>query len=114
MGFVDIEKQQALTPVPGVTMRTPQGEKMMLSWVEIKEGCEVPLHSHPHEQAGILVSGRMLLQIGDEERELQAGDMYIIPGGTEHRAVAVGGPIRAMDVFCPVREDYAEMTRAAK
>ena len=114
MGFVDIKSQPAIGPAPGVQMRTPHGEKLMLSYVEIEEGAEVPLHSHPHEQAGILLEGRMLLQIGGEERELEPGDMYIIPGGCEHRAVAVGGPIRAMDVFSPIREDYVALSGEAE
>ena len=107
MGFIDIEGQFAFEPVPGVRMRTPYGEKLMLSLVEICDGAEVPLHSHPHEQAGILISGKMDLTIGDETRRLEPGAMYIIPGNTLHRAVAIDGPVVAMDVFNPIREDYA-------
>lgn len=107
MGFVNLANQEAIEPAPGVRLRTPHGEKLMLSYVEIDEDAEVPLHRHPHEQGGILISGTMLLQIGGEERTLKPGDMYIIPGGAEHRAVAVGGPVVAMDVFSPIREDYA-------
>lgn len=107
MGFIDIEGQHAFEPVPGVRMRTPYGQNLMLSLVEIESGAEVPLHSHPHEQAGILISGRMELTIGDETRRLEPGAMYIIPGNTPHRAVAVAGPVVALDVFNPIREDYA-------
>ncbi|MEM7476947.1 MAG: cupin domain-containing protein [Planctomycetota bacterium] len=110
MGFVDIENQPAFEPLPGVRLRTPHGEQLMLSVVEMDEGSEVPLHSHHHEQAGILLEGRMLLRIGDEEKELGPGEMYIIPGGSEHRALAVGGPIKVLDVFSPIREDYAAQT----
>jgi hypothetical protein len=35
--------------------------------------------------------------------------MFIIPPDVPHRAVAVGGPAVVLDVFSPVREDYAAM-----
>lgn len=107
MGFVNIEDYPPIEPAPGVRLRTPHGEKLMLSLVELSDGAEVPLHSHPHEQAGIVISGLMELTIGDQTRSVGAGGMYIIPGGTEHRAIAVGGPVVVMDVFSPIREDYA-------
>ncbi len=109
MGFINIEQQPAIHPAPGVRLRTPHGEKLMLSLVEIDAGAEVPLHSHPHEQGGVVLSGVMALTIGEQTNELSQGEMYIIPGGVPHRAVAVGGPVVVMDVFSPIREDYANL-----
>ena len=80
----------------------------MLSYLEIDEGAEVPLHSHPHEQGGILLEGRMELTIGDETRVCEAGSLFLIPPNVPHRARSVGGPALVLDVFSPVREDYAE------
>lgn len=108
MGFIDINRHQPLEPAPGVRMRTPHGENLMLSLVEMDEGAEVPLHDHPHEQGGTVVRGTMELTIGDETRLLTAGAMYLIPGNVPHRARAVGGPVVALDVFSPIREDYAK------
>ena len=79
----------------------------MLSYVEIDEGCVVGTHHHPHEQAGMLLKGRMELTIGDETRIVEPGAMYIIPANVPHRAAAVGGPVVALDIFSPPREDYA-------
>jgi len=79
----------------------------MLSYVEFEEGAEVPLHSHPHEQGGILLKGKLELTIGGEVRVVEVGGMYIIPPNVPHRAVAVGGRAVVLDVFSPVREDYA-------
>jgi quercetin dioxygenase-like cupin family protein len=79
----------------------------MLSLVEIDEGAVVSTHHHPHEQGGIVLSGRLRLTIGPETRTLEPGQMYIIPPDTPHRATAVGGPAVVLDVFSPVREDYA-------
>ncbi len=46
--------------VPGVFRRVLTcGDQMMVVQFRIKADAEVPLHSHPHEQIGHVVSGRM-------------------------------------------------------
>ena len=110
MGFIDISEFQPIEPVPGCRMRTPFGEHLMLSYLEMDEGAEVPLHSHPHEQGGMLIKGTLQLTIGDETRLCQPGSMFLIPPHVKHRAVAMGGPCVVLDVFSPVREDYAGLT----
>src|SRR5262249_61309837 len=105
MGFIDIEDYQPIEPVPGCRMRTPFGKNLMLSYLEMDEGAEVPLHSHPHEQGGMLIQGTLELTIGDEMRRVEAGAMFLIPPGVPHKAVAIGGPVVVLAVFSPVRED---------
>jgi quercetin dioxygenase-like cupin family protein len=107
MPFINIDSVSALEIFPGVRIRTPYGKNLMLSYVEIDEGAVVSMHRHPHEQGGIVLRGRLELTIGNETRVLEPGEMYMIPPDTPHRATAVGGPAVAMDVFSPVREDYA-------
>lgn len=109
MTFIDIEKVEPLNVLPGCRMRTPFGENLMLSYLEMEEGAEVPTHHHPHEQGGMLLKGRVELTIGDDVRICEAGSMFIIPPNTPHRAVAVDGPAVILDVFSPVREDYVQL-----
>ena len=108
MPFYDVKDLPALEILPGCRTRVPYGEHLMLSYLEMDSGAEVPLHSHPHEQGGMLVSGRVELTIGDETRICDAGSLFLIPPNVKHRAVAVGGPAVVLDVFSPIREDYAE------
>jgi quercetin dioxygenase-like cupin family protein len=91
---------------PGVSIRTSACERMMLSVVTFDEGGIVPDHAHPHEQVGYLVSGCLEFTIGGVTRRLGPGDQWRIPGGVSHRVVAIDGPAVALDVFCPIREDY--------
>jgi quercetin dioxygenase-like cupin family protein len=107
MGFINIQEYQAIELVPGCRMRTPFGQNMMLSYLEMDEGAIVPMHSHPHEQGGMLIKGKLELTIGDETRIVEAGVMFLIPPNVLHKAVAVGGPVLVLDVFSPPREDYA-------
>ncbi|MCR9296103.1 MAG: cupin domain-containing protein [bacterium] len=109
-GFIDREQLPVIEPVPGCRLRTPYARNLMLSYLEMDEGAEVPLHSHPHEQGGILLQGRLQLTIGDETRIVEPGAMFLIEANVPHRAVAVDGPAVVLDVFSPVREDYAALT----
>ena len=107
MPFFDLSRQPTRELFPGVTLTTAWGEQIMLSFVHFAyAGAEVPLHQHPHEQAGLGLEGEFELQIGEETRVIRPGDSYVIPGNTPHRAVAVTDGARALDIFHPIREDY--------
>lgn len=109
MPFINIDEYEAIEIAPGVRARTPYGRHVMLSYLELAAGSVVPTHAHPHEQAGMLLQGRLELTIGDEARVCEPGELFIIPGGTEHSARPVDGPAVVLDVFSPVREDYAKL-----
>jgi quercetin dioxygenase-like cupin family protein len=67
----------------------------------------VPLHSHEHEQAGYVVRGRQLFEIGGETRELRAGDGYLIGSNVPHATTALEESV-AIDIFSPPRKEYLE------
>ena len=106
MFFVDRNKMHTKDLVPGTTASLAWGENIMLSLVEIGPGSVVPMHSHPHEQAGIVVEGELDFIIGGEKRRVKPGDMYIIPGGVQHSAIGLDKKAVALDIFSPPREDY--------
>ena len=57
--FIDPSQVKRRELAPGVTLRTMWGDKIMMSMVEIAPNAVVPTHSHPHEQAGIVLQGRV-------------------------------------------------------
>jgi quercetin dioxygenase-like cupin family protein len=91
---------------PGVGIETMAGERMMLSLVTFEPKAVVEPHSHPHEQMGMLLEGELTFTIGGETRTLRPGEMWRIPGGVVHSAVAGDKPVKALDVFHPIRDDY--------
>ena len=104
--FPERSECAAHTIFPGVQIRTCAADKMMLSVVEIAPGAVVEEHAHPHEQVGMVLQGRAVFVIGGEEKTLQAGDLYRIPGGVRHKVHALDELVRALDVFNPPRDDY--------
>jgi unsaturated pyranuronate lyase len=107
MPFFDILGTGPRALAPGIVIRTAWGDRIMLSFLDFEtEGATVPPHQHPHEQMGMGLEGEFLLVIGDEERTIGPGDVYLIPSGVEHSATAVGGPARALDIFSPPRDEY--------
>lgn len=91
---------------PGVDILTNAGNALMLSLVNFEPHSLVPDHSHPHEQMGMMISGRLEFTVGGVTKTLGPGDIWRIPGGVVHRVRALEGPAVALDVFHPIREDY--------
>jgi quercetin dioxygenase-like cupin family protein len=84
-------------------------EKMMMVLNATLPGHTVPIHSHLHEQIGMVHSGKAILRIGDEERTVQRGDFYCIPANVPHGDTCIGDkPFVMLDIFYPVREDFIE------
>ncbi len=104
--FCDLENRETKEIVSGVRIRTFWGDEMLLSMVDVDANAVIPGHTHPHEQAGTIISGEFELTIGEETRWIKLGDTYIIPGGVEHGGRAGDTPARILDVFSPVRESY--------
>ncbi|MAE07413.1 MAG: cupin [Bacteroidetes bacterium] len=110
--FIDSETAPKLLQMKGLETKILSGlngEEMMMALNSTLPGHTVPLHKHPHEQIGIVYSGKASLIIGDEERIVEKGDFYCIPGNVEHGDTTIGDePFVMLDIFYPVREDFIE------
>src|SRR4051794_13232627 len=104
--FPTAEECARHTIFPGVHIRTCATGRLMVSVVELEPHSVVEEHDHPHDQVGILLSGRMRFFIGGEEKMLGPGDVWCTPGGVRHKVIPLDEPARAVDVFTPVREEY--------
>ncbi|NMC79299.1 MAG: cupin domain-containing protein [Chloroflexi bacterium] len=90
----------------GIQIKTlVYGDQSLLSEFQLGKGSLLPRHSHPQEQTGYLVSGRMRLFIGDETFEVEPGDSWSVPGDMVHGAEILADSV-AVEVFSPVREDF--------
>ncbi len=92
--------------LPGVATRTFWGDRMLLSLVDLDPNTTIPLHAHPHEQVGMVLSGTVEFTIAGETRQLGPGDIYIAPGGVEHSVRLGDSACQILEAFSPVREEY--------
>ena len=110
--FVDPEDAPRLAQMPGLetTILTGlHGESMMMVLNATLPGHTVPLHTHPHEEVGMVYADQAVLRIGDEERTFQKGQFYCIPAGVPHGDNCIGNePFVMLDIFDPVRQDLLE------
>ena len=101
------------TVAPGIRMRTLcYGSTTLMTEFRLLHGHVLPMHAHPHEQTGYLISGHIALTIGDETHDVTPGDSWCIIGGVEHGAQVLQDSV-AVEVFSPVRADYLPAARAA-
>ena len=95
-------------PAQGVRLKPlVHGEKTLLAEFKLDKGSEVTAHTHPHEQTGYLVSGRIALVVEGERHELSPGDAWNVAGNLEHYAEVLEDSV-VVEVFSPVREDFLD------
>lgn len=100
----EIDAREDKTIFPEITTRTFWGDHLLLSRVVLEPNAMAVLHSHPHEQAGIVISGELIMEIAGETRTLLPGEMYIAPSNALHSATAGPEGCVVLDIFSPVRE----------
>ena len=104
--FCDLKARKPKKLFSGVQAKTFWGDKMLIAVVELDGSAVVPAHSHPHEQAGVVLAGEFVMTIGDETKKMKPGDSYVIPGNVIHSVRVFDKPAKVMDIFSPVREEY--------
>ncbi|MCH1476389.1 MAG: cupin domain-containing protein [Arenicellales bacterium] len=78
------------------------GQSCQLLWAKFEPGGTYGLHSHPHEQMSVMISGRMRLTVGDEVRDIGPGDMWFAPANVDHGGEILGDqPVVFIDVYAP-------------
>jgi quercetin dioxygenase-like cupin family protein len=94
------------TVSPGIRRKTlVYGEKTLMTVFILDKGATIAPHRHSQEQIGYLVSGHLILTIGDDVHDVRPNDSWVIPGNMEHHAKILETSV-ALEVFAPPRDDY--------
>lgn len=102
------------TILEGIQIKTLcHGESTLMTEFLLQKGAILPEHTHPCEQTGYLVKGRLRLYIGQNSKELVPGDSWNIPADIRHKAEVLDDSV-AIEVFSPVREDYLKFVNASE
>ena len=73
-----------LVPPQEMRAATEGGFLELVSEWEIAGGGAVDAHSHPTHEFYYIISGRGIMKIADEEREVRQGDLVYIPPNATH------------------------------
>lgn len=88
-----------------------RGVDQMIGFSEIgPEKPDAEPHSHPYEQANMLVDGRLDFLVDGERVELDPYDTLAIPPEVPHTSRAVEGETATLLAFWPLREDRIDGT----
>lgn len=102
----DLSEIERIAVWEGIRARRVEGEQVTLAVVELDPNAQVPEHTHPAEQNGMVIRGQMRFRVGDEERVLGPGGTWRILGGQPHSATAGPQGAVVIDVFSPIRTDW--------
>jgi quercetin dioxygenase-like cupin family protein len=95
----------------GATARAIHGERLTVAVVDLEPDLEVPEHHHDNEQLGFVLKGHVTMVVGGDAQRLGVGDTYRIPSNVPHSASTGPDGATVVDVFAPVREDWAQVPR---
>ena len=95
------------SPEPGMQRQVlAYNPHLMLVRHNFVKGWSGARHSHPHHQLVYVVRGHIVFEAEGKITDLRAGDSVVVDGDVAHQASAVEES-EVLDVFTPVREDYA-------
>jgi quercetin dioxygenase-like cupin family protein len=80
-------------------------KRSMIVRMNYKTGDNVPIHNHPNEQTGYIISGKIRIKFSNYDEILMPGDSYSIPKGIKH-SIDVLEDSKVLDFFSPPRQDY--------
>ena len=91
----------------GITRRLAFGTNMSLARYEVKVGAVPPNlhHSHPYEQAVLVLAGRIRLAVEEQELELGPGELVFIPPNASHGGQVLEDMV-AVEFYSPPRDDF--------
>ena len=74
--------------------------QIVVAEVEFAKGAKLPFHTHPGEEAGVVKSGLLVMEIeGKPTLTLKPGDSFVIPRGVAHQATSPEGETHVIATY---------------
>ena len=89
-----------------VSRKVVNGERQTLAQVYLKQGAQVPRHTHESEQLVYVLQGALQYRVAGRDLTVREGDLLLIPAGIEHQAVALEDTFE-LAMFSPPRDARA-------
>lgn len=112
--LTDLESIRPLRIWQDVIARVVESELITMAVVEIPPEGLVPAHRHVNEQVGLCLAGSLTFTVGEETGVVRPGGMWRILADVPHEVRAGAEGAVVVEVFSPVRDDWAELEHAPK
>ena len=109
MGFIKHDKEERESIGKRRERYLGHTDKLMMVVIDFSDGPTSepdPPHSHTHEQMSYVVTGELVVHIGDDKEKLGPGDMFTVPPDVPHTVQLLTDQVRLVDCFTPLREDF--------
>lgn len=105
--YARLSETQGVEQVPGIMRYTlSYNEDVMMCRFSLRQGAEIPLHTHAAVQNGFVLSGKVLFwDDGGNERVVEPGDSYTFPSNSPHAARCLEAA-ELLENFLPLRREY--------
>ena len=108
-----LDEARPFTTLDGSTIREVAGRASLpsknqsLAEATVPVGGETQAHYHPQsEELYFFTNGSGRIRVGEEEREIRAGDCVVLPPGTEHKLWNTGDvPLKLLCCCAPAYSD---------
>jgi mannose-6-phosphate isomerase-like protein (cupin superfamily) len=65
-------------------------DKLAVTWVDVAVGGRQIPHNHPEVQVYVIVAGSGRMLVGEEQKEVRAGELIYVPSGFIHGIENIG------------------------
>ena len=90
----------------GIKRQMVVGEKVMVCRFTFDPFTVTDVHSHPHEQITMVISGKVRFTIDGQPIIAAPGDVLYFPSNNRHGATMLDEEVVLIDIFSPIREDF--------
>jgi mannose-6-phosphate isomerase-like protein (cupin superfamily)/GNAT superfamily N-acetyltransferase len=83
-------RREKLTSICLLTRGDVADDKLAVTWVDVASGGRQIPHNHPEVQVYVIVAGRGRMLVGEEQKEVSAGELVYVPSGVMHGIENIG------------------------
>lgn len=110
---VNWDELPEVTVRPGVHRKLYSTDEVMIAWHRLEAGMDLNPHSHEDfDQLVYIAEGTCDYHVAGTPHRMTAGSLLLVPRGSSHHIVPIGGDCINIDIFCPPRADFLAELRA--